>query len=119
MSKSRFDERRAKIICKHLAEGQTRECAAELADISPRTFRHWMTWGSNGEKPFNTFVAAVKRAERKAEAEAVKHIRRQGKKVWTAYCWWLERKLPESWSKDRDLIRELAKRVEQLEAKRG
>jgi len=66
-----------------------------------------MSRGRKGEEPFVSFVSAVKKAERDAEALAVKAIRTAGKKNWTAYAWWLERKFPEAWGKDTELLREI------------
>lgn len=104
---TKWNEERQRSIIEDLADGQTRACAASRAGISERTFRYWISRGNKGVVPFVAFVAAVKKAERDAEAEAVKEIRLAGKKNWTAYAWWLERKFPESWGKDTELLREI------------
>lgn len=100
------DERQASIL-KDLADGQTRACAAERAGIGERTLARWVSKGRRGEEPYAAFVAAIKKAERDAEAEAVNDIRQAGKKNWTARAWWLERKFPESWGKDAIELREI------------
>src|SRR3954451_5857658 len=68
------DDRQARIL-KDLAEGQTRACAAERAGISERTLLRWMARGRKGEEPFLAFMSGVKKAERDAEALAVRSIR--------------------------------------------
>ena len=104
---TKFDDGRAASILVDLASGQTRACAAGRAGISERTLARWMALGKEGEEPFASFVSSVKKAERDAEAEAVLEIRTAGRKNWTAYAWWLERKFPESWGKDAELLKEI------------
>jgi len=104
---TKFDEERQRRILMDLADGQTRACAAERSGISERTLSHWLTQGRRGVEPYVAFVALVKKAEREAESEAVREIRTAGKRNWTAYAWWLERKFPESWGKDTELLREI------------
>jgi len=116
---TKFDEDRQRRILKDLADGQTRACAAARAGISESTLQKWMARGRKGEEPFDTFVTAVKKAERDAEAVAVGEIRKAGKKNWTAYAWWLERKYPQSWGKDSDKIREALKLLKELSERPG
>lgn len=104
---TKFNDDRTRRILADLADGQTRACAAARAGITDRTLQNWMARGRKGEEPFTSFVSAVKKAERDAEAVAVAAIRTAGAKNWTAYAWWLERKFPESWGKDAELLREI------------
>ena len=107
MSAPKFDEHREAAILRDLRTGQTRACAAERAGISERCLRYWVSRGKAGEAPYVSFAAAVKKAERDAEARAVRTIRKAGKKHWVAYAWWLERKFPESWGRDAEILREI------------
>lgn len=116
---TKFNADRQRRILKDLADGQTRACAGARAGISERTFRNWMRRGATGEEPFAAFVAGVKKAERDAEAVAVGEIRKAGKKNWTAYAWWLERKYPQSWGKESDKIREALKLLKELSERPG
>lgn len=104
---TKFNDERTQQILADLSDGQTRACAAARAGITDRTMQNWMARGRRGEEPFASFVSSVKKAERDAEALAVGEIRKAGKKNWTAYAWWLERKFPESWGKDTELLREI------------
>lgn len=93
-------------IVADLKEGVSRACAAECAGVAVRTLMYWMSKGKKGEEPYAAFFAQVKQAERKAEREIVKSIVQQSKKFWQAGAWWLERKYPETWSKDTEIIKE-------------
>src|SRR3954454_14709980 len=85
---TKFDPERAKSILADLATGNTRACAAARAGVCERTLRYWIARGKKGKKPFVAFVAALKKAERDAEALAVRSIVAAGKKNWTAHAWW-------------------------------
>jgi heptaprenylglyceryl phosphate synthase len=86
---TKFDPDRAKSILADLATGNTRACAAGRAGVTDRTLRNWIARGKRGKKPFVSFVSAVKKAERDAEAFAVRSIVAAGRKNWTAHAWWL------------------------------
>jgi transposase len=103
----KLDKQRQADIVAGLAAGLTRDCCAERAGISVRTFYKWLAAGRRGEKPFDAFATACRQAERNAEAEAVERIRSAAAKNWTAAAWWLERKFPESWGKEAELLREI------------
>ena len=130
---TKYNDDRGKRIVADLAAGLTQACAAERNGICDRTLQRWIARGKRGETPFESFVSAIKKAERDAEALAVGSIRhvakggivvervtttdKQGRvvvtekfspPVWTAWAWWLERKFPESWGKDAEIIREMA-----------
>ncbi len=116
---TKFNEDRERRILVDLADGQTRACAAARAGITDRTMQNWMARGRKGEEPFASFVSAVKKAERDAEAVAVGEIRKAGTKNWTAFAWWLERKFPASWSKDAEILREMAAEYRKQKQERG
>jgi len=111
---TKFDPERAKSILADLATGNTQACAAARAGVTDRTLRNWIARGKRGRKPFVSFVSALKKAERDAEAFAVRSIVAAGKKNWTAHAWWLERKFPEDWSTNRAEIRALRKDMAEL-----
>lgn len=127
-------ERRASILT-DLAAGLTRVCASERAGIADRTLRRWLAKAPT-DPELMSFLSAIKRAERDAEARNVRLIlaaaeggqaldrrtttrtRRDGtvetevterfaQGQWTAAAWWLERKFPEAWGKDAELLREV------------
>jgi hypothetical protein len=104
---TKFDEERAAIILEKIAEGLTRECVAALAGVTDRTLRSWVARGGKGEEPFASFSSALKKAERGAEAYHVAIVKKAGDKHWYASAWWLERKFPESWGKDTEIMREI------------
>jgi len=112
-------EVRAKII-KALATGNDRTTACAVADISARCLINWMNRGrrprpnNKEDKPFVQFLHDVKKAEEKAVAIAVRNIRVQGRKQWTAFAWWLERKFPERWGDQKKLVAELKQQLEQM-----
>lgn len=109
---SEFIPETRKRIIEAIANGCTREAAAGCAGISRACLGKWIKRGRDanaGDEAFVAFVAAIKEAEWKAVEEAVKAIRKAGKKTWTAFAWWLERKYPGDWSLDRELAAELKK----------
>lgn len=116
---TKFDPDRAKSILADLATGNTRACAAARAGVTDRTLRNWIARGRQGRKPFVSFVSALKKAERDAEAFAVRSIVAAGQKNWTAHAWWLERKFPEDWATNRAEVRALRKDVAELLARLG
>jgi transposase-like protein len=130
-------------IVKDLSNGLTRSCAAARASICDRSLAKWLADGRAGKEPFDAFFTDVKKAERDAEAICVETIRKAGlggaiierKTItrsdgtveltekfqpgqWTAHAWLLERR-HEDWRMDRDVIRDLLKRIDKLEAERN
>lgn len=99
-----------KRILRALKDGNTRKTAAEVAGICCKTLQRWCQRGrskSPDDTDYAAFVRSIKKAEAEAHEAAVKAIRQAGRKTWTALAWWLERKYPEEWSSDRELVREL------------
>lgn len=84
----------------HIGAGNYYDTAAEIAGIAPRTLDYWLERGETGEEPYNAFLRAVKRAERKAEALAVSRVRAAGEKpqFWAAEMTFLQRRHPQRWS---------------------
>lgn len=90
------DDLVTKRICDAAERGNTRECSAILADVAPRTMRDWIRWGRDGREPYMSFLAALEKAERKAEDGAVQGIR-AGSERWQSLAWWLERRRRNTW----------------------
>jgi hypothetical protein len=55
--------------------------------------------GQEGCGVFRDFRAAIKKAQARAEENALKRIQTASRKQWQAAAWWLERKYPERWGK--------------------
>ncbi len=104
-------------ICRDLAIGTPRSCAAVRAGITYGTFKNWINRGETGEEPFLAFLASVEKAEADAEARNVGMIQKAAAgqivverttvehpdgsvetrekfapPAWTAAAWWLERR---------------------------
>lgn len=85
----------------HLARGNYLDTACDLAGVSEVTVRSLMKRGEAGEEPFDAFLAVVKRAQSKAEADAVWKVLKAGEdpRFWTAPATWLERKFPQKYGR--------------------
>jgi transposase len=109
---------RQQAICAAVAAGNNRQTAAAAAGISERTLRRWLQDARRRgeESPFWPFLAALKKAEAEAVVSALTFINRAARKgAWQAAAWWLERRYPEHWGRQRDEIRKLAKDLKELE----
>jgi hypothetical protein len=102
-----------------IADGNFRETAAALVGISPRTLSRWMAKGKKDpDGPYGHVYSAIVRAEGTAEGGAVKRICDAGDAEGGSVDhlkWWLERKFPERWGRDRGEITRLKKRLADLE----
>lgn len=109
----------AKIV-EVVAAGNYREIAAHAAGISPRTLAGWVAQGKKAKSGIHRdFLQAVLKAEQDAEIRMVKAIVDGAEQDPKHAQWWLERKAPERWGRDRQIIKELLDRVKSLEAERG
>lgn len=100
-------ERKARIL-QAIRDGNNRETACALVGINTSTLRRWCQRGRAAKSgKFCAFCAEIKQAEADAIETAVKGIRTAGAKSWQAFAWWLERKYPQDWGLDRDLITEM------------
>jgi transposase len=104
-----------KQVCDSIRKGNYHTVAAKVAGISVKTLRNWLTHGKKFPHGiYGEFRDALLRAEGEAEETIVPEIRSSpdlnDKK------WWLERKHPHRWGRDRLRVRELEKRVAELEA---
>lgn len=106
-------------ICQYLADGHFREVAAQAAGIAYRTLAHWCRLGKSGEAPYAEFLHAVQKAEQRAELAMLKLVMRAAEGDAKHAEWFLERKYPERWGRDRGEITELKRRVAELEKTLG
>ena len=105
-------------IVAHILDGNYRNVAGERAGVKAKTLNHWMRIGKKqGSGIYHDFSVAVVEAEAEAEVRQVKKITGDGDPK--SAMWWLERKFSERWGKDRDLLREMVKRIKELEARTG
>src|SRR5689334_12329926 len=105
-------------ILEHLRSGNYRDVASEAAGISKNTLAGWLTRGwREDDGPYREFLVALMEAERDAETRAVKYIAEHADPK--NRQWWLERKYPQRWSKDREQLHELSRRIRELEARLG
>jgi transposase len=116
MSKSiKLTEATKAAICRDLAAGLPRTCAAKRAGIARRTLNNWLRRGQSGvprDAEYVDFARAVAKAEQDAVARCVALIQTAAKDDWRAAAWYLEHKFPEDWWINRkeltDLRRQLA-----------
>src|SRR5262249_54121524 len=102
-------------VCDAIAAGNTRHDAAEYAGVGESTLRSWLARGRRQRRgKYRTFLAAVKKAEADAVVRNVAIIQKAATKTWQAAAWWLERKRGEDWSQTKDLVRQLAREVQEL-----
>lgn len=80
------------------------EPAAQLAGLSPNTVRAWLKRGEDGEKPFDLFLLAYKRAQGGIEAQVTKNIIHASAdpRFWAAGATYLERTHPDRWARRSD-----------------
>lgn len=115
---SKFTQAVRDKILEAIRWGNYRPVAAAYAGIGHRTLNTWLAQGAKEESgAYFTFRQDLLAAENEAEINAVKAVLQDPDVKHKQ--WFLERKFPERWGKDRDLLRELCKRIRDLEAKSG
>lgn len=105
-------------IIKAVSKGNYLCDAAEAAGVDPSTLKRWMKQGrleKSGE--YFDFCTAIVKAEKQVISKCVEGVIAQGKKDARHLQWYLERKLPEKWGKDRLQIKQLESRMAELEAR--
>lgn len=103
-------------VCKCIEGGNFRDQAAKKAGIPIRTFRRWCARGKKARSGiYAEFWHAVLAAEAAAETSSVEAILAAGKVDVTHLKWWLERKHPERWGRDRLRLKDLERRMRELE----
>jgi len=96
--------------------GNYRYVAAGAVGISRKTFCEWMKRGTSGrpeDEIYRSFRDAVLAAEKRAEIGMVMQATSGDPKH---AQWWLERKFPERWGRDRGAIKLILEKLAALEA---
>lgn len=117
----------AEAFCALLISGCFRSVACRTLNLHPRTLRRWLKAGAKYPTGiYGNFARAVVSAEAEAEAKAVAEVLAAGRGDPKYLCWWLERKFPHRWGRDRaDLMKlkrdiaDLTKEVRSMEEKDG
>lgn len=95
-----------KAICDAIEAGNTRECAAGVAGVSPRWLYLWL------EKDAD-FAAAIARADALAESHHVRVVQREANRGNVqASMFWLERRRPRDWGRSMKVDLEARIRLE-------
>jgi DNA-binding transcriptional MerR regulator len=103
-------------LCDLIRGGNYQEVAARSCGVPVRTLRHWLRRGRQEETGiYRDFLDAVEAAETEAETSLVLAIH-AGAKADLDHAWkWLERKAPQRWGRDRLKVKELERRMAELE----
>jgi len=102
-------------IAAAVAAGAPRAAAAQSAGVSVSALLSWLARGRREESGvFKDLLEAVKAAEANFVVLAVGQIRLAADKHWQAAAWLLERRHPELFGQQRDLLRQLVKDVKEL-----
>jgi len=117
--RSLLTEHLAEEIARRLRAGLSRAAAAESLGIARETFWRWMRWGEEaehcevpdcadphhgpprGDLTYADFCNVVRRSEAEAVVAASRTIVSAFDRDWRAAAWWLERRCPEEWGKQR------------------
>lgn len=96
-------EQAAKLI----SHGNYAQTVFQMLGIPESTWYGWLQRGRESERRnvYSEFSEAVKKAEAAAELRAVSGIVAAGRRNWTAFAWYLERKYPDRWGR-RDKIQQ-------------
>lgn len=116
---TKLTKKRAETICSYIRMGSYIETAAEAAGICKQSFFSWLNRGNDvidrmdrGEriedpedKMYAGFVRSVNRAVAQSEINDLKNINKAAAEgIWQAAAWRLERRYPERWAKQEQLI---------------
>ena len=105
-------------IVGYIADGNYREVAAQAAGLPRTTLYRWLSEGKKQAKGiYKEFMDAILKAEQDAEINAVKRIMEAGARDPDHLKWWLERKCPDRWGRERDRqrIRDLELSLKEVE----
>ena len=100
---TKLNAKRAQQICDYVAQGHTREVAAQACGIVSTTLYRWMKRGERQpDGPYGEFCRALKRADLEAELAGLRQIKEAAQNGdWRAAAWMLERRYPEKWGRRR------------------
>ena len=99
---TKLDDITAKKIVDAIRNGNTRECAAKLARVSPTSLYEWLSRGKAGEVGYAEFAERVRLADAEAEAYCVGVVRSfmsDPKLGLNAATWWLSAQRHAAWGK--------------------
>src|SRR5262245_19144625 len=93
-------------LVKALAAGNTRADSARAAGITDRTLRLWLQKGKRARAgKFRSFRREVLKAESQAVVGYVEVLQQAAAKGdWRAGAFWLARRRPKDWSRQREVI---------------
>ena len=96
-------EQAAKLI----AGGNYASTVFQMLGVGESTWYRWLEKGrdSKGRSIYREFWESIQKAEAAAELRAVSGIVAAGRRNWTAFAWYLERKYPDRWGR-RDKIQQ-------------
>jgi hypothetical protein len=99
-------EQAAKLI----AGGNYASTVFQMLGVGESTWYRWLEKGrdSKGRSIYREFWEAIQKAEAAAEARAVSGIMASGRRNWTAYAWYLERKFPDRWGHKAKIQQEIS-----------
>lgn len=85
-----------------LAAGNYVTTVCDYLGIDRSTWYKWLEQGKNANRGlYFDFFNTVKKAEAESEVRAVTGILKAGGSQWQALAWFLERKFPDRWKRDR------------------
>lgn len=86
-----------------LAAGNYTTTVCDFLGIDRSTWYKWLEKGRKANRGlYFDFFNTIKRAEAESEVRAVTGILKAGANQWQAFAWFLERKFPERWRRDRE-----------------
>lgn len=104
------------VILKAIAIGMPVRLAAQLAGVDQRTVFAWKKKGKDGEEPYAQFFRKCKEVEMLAVEHALTVINKAADDGdWKAASWMLERLHSEYFSSEKRRIREIDKRLKEIE----
>jgi transposase len=103
-------------ICQYVGEGNFRHIAARGAGVPLRTFWNWCKQGKKyPEGIYGTLLQSLQEAEKSAEIAVVRAVMEAAKSDPKCGQWWLERKFPQRWGRNRVEITDLKARMDVVE----
>lgn len=99
-------EQAAKLI----AGGNYASTVFQMLGVGESTWYRWLEKGrdSKGRSIYREFWESIQKAEAAAEARAVSGVMAAGRRNWTAYAWYLERKFPDRWGRKDKVQQEIS-----------
>ncbi len=99
-------EQAAKLI----AGGNYASTVFQMLGVGESTWYRWLEKGrdSKGRSIYREFWESIQKAEAAAEARAVSGVMAAGRRNWTAYAWYLERKFPDRWGHKAKIQQEIS-----------